>query len=121
MQRRLINHRAGQECIAILFQQDGQPPKPFSPLMTQKAPDPDFIDHWPAGLITQVAFVRRILNIHDDHCSRNFVLLSHREDDVALFVPGFDLPVRFGRLFKGVAAVNDYPDLAGFDEPLDDA
>ncbi len=121
MQRRLINHRAGQECIAILFQQDGQPPKPFSPLMTQKAPDPDFIDHWPAGLIFQIAVVRQILNIHDDHYFWIFVLLSHCEDDVALFVPRFDIPVRLGRLFQRIAPVDDRPDLARFDELFDDA
>ena len=45
MQRGLVNHRAGQERIAVLFQRDGQALKPVCPLRTQMALEPDLIDH----------------------------------------------------------------------------
>jgi len=46
MQRSLIDHRAGQKRIAVVFQGDGQALKPVCPLSTQMALDPDLIDHW---------------------------------------------------------------------------
>ena len=46
MQCSLIDHCASQERIAVIFQCDGQSFKPFCPLMTQMALDPDLIDHW---------------------------------------------------------------------------
>ena len=46
MQRGLIDYWAGYKRIAVLFQSDGQAPKPVSPLLTQMSLDPDFLDHW---------------------------------------------------------------------------
>jgi hypothetical protein len=41
MQRGLIDHRAGYERIAVVFQRDGQALKPVSPSVTQMSLDPD--------------------------------------------------------------------------------
>ena len=65
MQRRLINHLAGQQRIAVLFQQDGQPVEPFFPLLTQIALDAYVLDHGAVAFIPLVAFVRRMLTVHD--------------------------------------------------------
>jgi hypothetical protein len=46
MQRGLIDHRAGWECIAVVFQSDDPAPKPVCPLTTQMVLDPDSIDRW---------------------------------------------------------------------------
>jgi hypothetical protein len=45
MQRGLIDHRAGQNHIAVVFQRDGQAPKLVCRLTPQMALDPDLIDH----------------------------------------------------------------------------
>ena len=50
MQRGLIDHRAGQQRVAVIFQRDGEAPEPVGPLKTQVALDPDLISHrltWP--------------------------------------------------------------------------
>ena len=44
MQRSLVNHRAGEERLAVLCQRDGQALKPVGPLRTQMALEPDLID-----------------------------------------------------------------------------
>ena len=46
MQRSLVNHRAGEEGIAVICQRDGQAVKPVCPLRTQMALEPDLIDRW---------------------------------------------------------------------------
>ncbi len=46
MQRGLIDHRAGQERVAVVFQGEGQAPKPVCPLAAQMALDSDLIDQW---------------------------------------------------------------------------
>jgi len=46
MQRGMIDHRASQKWIAVVFQRDGHFSEPVCPVMTQMALDPDFIDHW---------------------------------------------------------------------------
>jgi hypothetical protein len=43
MQRGLIGHRAGQKCVAVVFQRDGQTPKPVCPSAIQMALDPDLM------------------------------------------------------------------------------
>ncbi len=50
MQRGLVNHRAGDKSITVVFQRDGQAPKPVCPLRTQMALDPDLIDHGLTGV-----------------------------------------------------------------------
>ena len=51
MQRGLVNYRAGQKRIAVLFQRDGQALKPVCPLMTQMALEPDLIDQGGLGSV----------------------------------------------------------------------
>jgi len=46
MQRGLIDHRAGEKCLAGVCKSDGQAPKPVCPLVTQLALDSDLIDRW---------------------------------------------------------------------------
>lgn len=46
----LINHRAGEQRIAVFLQRDGQAIKPVCPLRTEMALDPNLIDHWPAWI-----------------------------------------------------------------------
>ena len=57
MQRGLIDHRAGQEGIAVVFQCDGHALKPVCPLMAQMALDPDLIDHGLTGIRFWMEFV----------------------------------------------------------------
>ena len=57
MQRGLVNHRAGEERIAVLFQRDGQAAKPVCPLRTQMALEPDLIDHGLAWISCRVGIV----------------------------------------------------------------
>ncbi len=57
MQRGLVNHRAGEKRIAVLFQRDGQAPKPVCPLGTQMALEPDLIGHEFMGVIFWIEFV----------------------------------------------------------------
>ena len=42
----VIDNRAGEKRIAVLFQREGQTAKPVGPFSTQMALDPDLIDHW---------------------------------------------------------------------------
>ncbi len=44
MQRGLIDHRAGQERLAVVESREGQALKPVCPLTTQLALDSDLID-----------------------------------------------------------------------------
>ncbi len=46
MQRGLIDHRAGQQRLAVVCKPDGQAAKPVCPLAAQMALDPDLIDHF---------------------------------------------------------------------------
>ena len=43
MQRCLIDHRAGEKRVTVLFQRDGQTIKPFGPPVIQVPLDADFI------------------------------------------------------------------------------
>jgi hypothetical protein len=52
MQRGLIDHRAGEKRIAVVFQGNGQALEPVHPLLTQLTLDSDLIDY---GL-TRVSF-----------------------------------------------------------------
>ena len=45
MQRSLIDHRAGEQCLAVVFQRDRQALKPICLRAAQMALDPDLIDH----------------------------------------------------------------------------
>ena len=36
------------------------------------------------------------------------VVLFHRDDDIALFVSRFDIPVSFDNLFQRIASINDW-------------
>jgi hypothetical protein len=57
MQGGLIDHRAGQERVAVVFQRDRQAPEPVRPLATKVALDPDLIDHWFTRIRCRVACV----------------------------------------------------------------
>src|ERR1044071_381921 len=50
MQCGLIDYRARQEGLAVVFKGDGQAPKPLGPLSTQMALDPDLIDRRLIGI-----------------------------------------------------------------------
>ena len=54
----LINHRASQKRIAIVFQRDDQALKPFCPLLIEMALDPDLIDHGLTWIRFLVVFFR---------------------------------------------------------------
>lgn len=45
MQRGLINHRAGQQRVAVRFDSDGQTPEPVRPFRTQLPLDSDLVNH----------------------------------------------------------------------------
>ena len=45
VQRSLIDHRAGEQCLAVVFQRDRQALKPICLRAAQMALDPDLIDH----------------------------------------------------------------------------
>lgn len=66
MQRCLIHHNAGEERVAIFFQQDSQPAEPLAPLLTQVTSDPDLTNHWPVVVILPAGLVRHMMNIHDN-------------------------------------------------------
>ena len=34
-------------------------------------------------------------------------MMFHSDDDISLFVPFFDIPVRLGHLFQRIASIND--------------
>ncbi len=61
MQRGLIDHRAGQERIAVFFQRDGQPAKPPGPLPIQMTLDADLIDRWGPGYLSALRLFAIIL------------------------------------------------------------
>ena len=44
MQRGLIDYRAGQERVTVLFQRDGHALEPAGPTRTEMALDPDLVD-----------------------------------------------------------------------------
>ena len=43
MQRRLIDHRTGEQRLAVVFQRDGEAIKPVCPMTTQVALEPDLV------------------------------------------------------------------------------
>ena len=43
-------------------------------------------------------------------------LLVHRDDDIALFVSCFDIPVSLDNLFQRIASINDWFDLSRFNQ-----
>jgi len=57
VQRSLIDHRAGEERLAVLCQRDGQAAKPVCPLRTQMALEPDLLDHGLAWISCWVRIV----------------------------------------------------------------
>jgi len=57
MQFSLVNHQAGQERIAVLFQRDGQPLEPIRPLLAQMSLYPDWIDLWLVNSAFRIVFV----------------------------------------------------------------
>jgi len=61
MQRSLIDYRASQDRVAVLFQCDGQTLKPARPLITQMAFDPDLINIWLTWIRFWVSFARHCL------------------------------------------------------------
>ena len=44
MQRRLIDHRAGEQRLAVVVQRDGQAPKLVRPVRTHMPLNPDVVD-----------------------------------------------------------------------------
>ena len=48
------------------------------------------------------------------------VVLRHRDDNIALFAPGFDVSMRLGGLFKRIAPINDRLDLSGLNKILEE-
>ena len=58
MQRGLVDYGAGEQRIAVVFQREGQAPKPVCPMRPQMALDPDLIDRRLIGIIRWAALVR---------------------------------------------------------------
>lgn len=58
MQCGLIEYRASQERVALVFQRDGQVLKPLRPLRAQMTLDPDLIDRRLAWVGVRVKIVR---------------------------------------------------------------
>src|SRR5919199_1198903 len=46
IESRLVDHRAGEQRVAVLLDRDGQALKPVRPLVTKMTLDPDLIDRW---------------------------------------------------------------------------
>jgi hypothetical protein len=45
--------------------------------------------------------------------------VRHSDDDISLFVPFFDIPVRLDDLFQRIAPINDHSDFSRFNQFFD--
>jgi len=87
IQRGLIDDRAGQERITVLFEGDGEALEPIGPLRSQVAFEPDLIDHHSTWVTFGVEFVQHVpvsaapgdhgpgrLLIHEQHIGKPMLI-----------------------------------------------